>query len=386
MEMALDHIRLVDNHCHGLWIDQDLQDPVRWRRMFTESFDPEMPKQHIVHALHYQRMIQDLARFFGCPPDETEVLRCRADRDGTELIRDLLTDAGLDALLLDQGLPPRDVVRPDREITEATGVRTYPLLRLELLMEDLILAESSLERVEERLGADLQDIRGRGYVGLKSIVAYRTGLAIARSPREEVEAAFREAREEGKRDGRLRIHQKPLLDHLLLLAFEEASHQEVPLQFHTGYGDTDTDLRLGNPLLLRAVFEDPAFKAMPVVLLHESYPYTRESAYLSAVYKNVYTDLSYGIPFLGFEEMAVFTRAALGVAPASKLLYSSDAVGIPELHWSSAIHGRRAISRVLGQAVELGECTVARAEAMGERILRQNAIDLYGLGDLVGEA
>jgi len=50
------------------------------------------------------------------------------------------------------------------------------------------------------------------------------------------------------------------------------------------------------------------------VLLHECYPYTREGAYLAAVYENVYLDLSYGIPFLGYGEMATFTRAAFGVA------------------------------------------------------------------------
>jgi predicted TIM-barrel fold metal-dependent hydrolase len=84
-------------------------------------------------------------------------------------------------------------------------------------------------------------------------------------------------------------------------------------------------------------------------------PYTREGGYLASVYEQVYLDLSYGIPFLGYSEMLAFTRAALGIAPISKLLYSSDGVGIPELHWSGAMNGRRVLGAALSELVEQGE-------------------------------
>jgi uncharacterized protein len=115
-------------------------------------------------------------------------------------------------------------------------------------------------------------------------------------------------------------------------------------------------------------------------LLHECYPYTRQGGYLAAVYENAYLDLSYGIPLLGYGEMLSFTRAALGVAPASKLMYSSDGIGVPELHWISALDGRRVLGEALGEMVSYGELTLPEAEALGERILRTNATRLYGLG------
>jgi len=120
---------------------------------------------------------------------------------------------------------------------------------------------------------------------------------------------------------------------------------------------------------------------MPVALLHECYPYTREGAYLAAVYENVYLDLSYSIPFLGYGEMAAFTRAAFGVAPTSKLLYSSDGVGIPELHWLSALDGRRILGETLGELVAQGDLAAAEAEAVGAAVLRDNAARLYRLDD-----
>ncbi|HEX6123040.1 MAG TPA: amidohydrolase family protein, partial [Ktedonobacterales bacterium] len=155
--------------------------------------------------------------------------------------------------------------------------------------------------------------------------------------------------------------------------------QAIPVQFHTGYGDTDMDLRLGNPLHLRAVLEDARYRGMPVVLLHACWPFTREGGYLAAVYGQVYLDLSYGIPFLSAGEQLAFTRAALGVAPTAKLLYSSDGVGLPELHWLSAIEGRRLLARALEECVAEGDLTPAEAARAGEGILRENARRLYGL-------
>jgi uncharacterized protein len=130
---------------------------------------------------------------------------------------------------------------------------------------------------------------------------------------------------------------------------------------------------------LRPVLQRPDYRGLPVVLLHECYPYTRQGGYLAAVYENVYLDLSYGIPPLGYGEMLSFTRQALGVAPTSKLVYSSDGIGVPELRWISAIDGRRAIGQALGEMVAHGELSLPEAEAAGESILRDNATRLYRL-------
>ena len=72
-------------------------------------------------------------------------------------------------------------------------------------------------------------------------------------------------------------------------------------------------------------------------------------------------------------------KEALGVAPSSKLMYSSDGIGVPELHWISAIDGRRAIGEALGELVSQGELDLVVAEATGEDVLRANATRLYRL-------
>ena len=376
--LDLTQVPVVDNHCHGISQDQTFEDLASWRRAFTESTDPGMPRDHVASTIFYRRLIRTLADFLGCEPEEEAVFAARTGWDERGLTGALLRAAHVDTLLLDTGFPPFEEVLPVAELGELGGCHVEPMLRLEILMEDFLAEHDSLGEVREALAAALDDIRGQGYVALKSIAAYRTGLDIREWPQEEAEESFHEYRRAAGA-GSARLVHKPLLDALLHVAFTEAARQEVPVQFHVGYGDADTDLLLGNPLYLRPVLQRPDYLGMPVVLLHECYPYTRQGGYLAAVYENAYLDLSYGIPLLGYGEMLSFTRAALGVAPSSKLMYSSDGIGAPELHWMSAIDGRRVLGEALGEMVAHGELDLPEAEAAGESVLRGNATRLYRL-------
>jgi predicted TIM-barrel fold metal-dependent hydrolase len=374
----LTQVPVVDNHCHSVMQDQTFDDIAGWRQAFTESTDPGMPRDHVASTALYRRLIRTLASFLGCEPEEEAVFSARTEKEGRELTGALLRAANVDTLLLDTGFPPPEAVLQVAELGELGGCRAEPMLRLEILMESLLAEKDSLEDVKEALAAELDDVRSRGYAALKSIAAYRTGLDIREWPREEAEESFHEYRRAAGA-GSARLVHKPLLDTLLHVALAQAARQEVPVQFHVGYGDADTNLLLGDPLYLRPVLQRPDYRGMPVVLLHECYPYTRQGGYLAAVYGNVYLDLSYGIPLLGYGELLSFTRQALGVAPSSKLMYSSDGLGVPELHWISAIDGRRAIGEALGELVSQGELDLSDAEATGESILRANATRLYRL-------
>ncbi|MGZ3609422.1 MAG: amidohydrolase family protein [Ktedonobacteraceae bacterium] len=373
----LSSIPLADNHCHGIYRTQAPVDIVAWRGLFTESTDQGMRGKHVTTTLFYRRLIREMATFFDCEPTEEAILAARQKLDEQDLIRGFLHAANFDVLFVDKGYPPLDLLLSDATVSDLANCRVAPMLRVELLMQRLITENATLSAVIEALRAALSDVRGQGYVALKSIVAYRTGLDIRTWTTEDVEEAFTVARREVQEKGSIRLAHKPLLDTLLHVTFEEAARQELPIQFHTGYGDADADMLLANPLHLRAVLERREYRAMPVVLLHESYPYTKQGAYLATVYGNAYLDLSYGIPFLGYHEMLEFTRAAFSVAPYSKLLYSSDAVGVPEVHWVSALDGRRIVGQVLGECVTNGDLSQTEAEQAGAAVLHDNAIRLY---------
>jgi hypothetical protein len=375
----LSDVPVVDNHCHAIE-SQKYADVSAWRQLFTESPDPGMRARDVVETAFYRRLTRAMAAFHGVAVTEDDVLQARARHSAEDLVANLFRDAAIEGVVIDTGYPASDRVLAESTFTSASGSNYVALQRLELMFQDLIAKHGSYGDLVDSVREVLADGRGAGFAGFKSIAAYRTGLAIERWPEGEARAAFDRARVEVASTGAVRLGHKPLLDTLLHLAFEAAAAQELPVQFHVGYGDPDADLRKASPLELRNVLEDPAYRSMQVVLLHGCWPYFREGAYLASVYGNAFLDLSYAMPFLSVGEMTSMTRAALAAAPFTKLMYSSDGSRVPELHWMGALDGRRAIGGVLGELVADGDLDNDEARRAGERILRDNALRLYGFG------
>ncbi|MHC5732068.1 MAG: amidohydrolase family protein, partial [Nostoc sp.] len=98
---------------------------------------------------------------------------------------------------------------------------------------------------------------------------------------DEVAAAHFDLLKQQLQNQPLRLTDKSLIDFLLQQALLVAAKYRLPVQFHTGYGDPDLDLRLANPLNLRYLLELPQYRHVPIVLLHASYPYMQEAGYLA---------------------------------------------------------------------------------------------------------
>ncbi len=380
--LDLTNVPVIDNHCHPVERRQQHTDLAGWRGLFTESPHPVMRAQHAADTAFYQRLLRAMAAFHGvdgAEPDEQTVLAARAEYSTEDLVSVLFRDAAVSGVIIDTGYPSPETTLPEQELTAASGARQVSLLRLELLFQDLVAAADSYGELLDAVTARLHDTRSKGFAGFKSIAGYRTGLVIERWTSTEAQASFAFARAEVAATGSVRLGHKPLLDTLLHVAFQAAARQELPVQFHVGYGDPDVDLRTASPLALRPVLEERSYRDMPVVLLHGCWPYFREGAYLAAVYPNVHLDLSYAIPFLSMAEMTSMTRAALGAAPFAKLLYSSDGARVPELHWLGARDGRRVLGTCLGELVTDGDLSGGLAEDVAERVLARNARTLYGM-------
>lgn len=381
--LDLTSIPVVDNHCHPVLIDQPI-DALRFRAYCTEATDPAFAEKHLPNTVYYLWLLRQMATFFGCERSEDAILLERNKMKTDTLVERLFRAANFDTLIFDPAYPPpgEECYTPER-LGQLGHCRTAKMLRLETLMQTLVQEYDDFDHVIERFSTTVYQARSHGYCSLKSIVAYRTGLNIAEWSKDAAASSFIEARQEATFKatfkGSLRIAHKPLIDYLLHIAFQIAAEQQMPVQFHTGYGDSDTDMRLGNPLQLREVLERREYQTMPIVLLHESYPYSQLGAYLAAVYPHVYFDLSYAIPFVDRLEMLAFTRQALSIAPASKLMYSSDGIHLPELHWAGALRGRSIIGQVLDEMIEADEIDEEQALEIAHQILHNTAYTVYQL-------
>jgi hypothetical protein len=375
MPLDLAAIPIVDNHCHSLLREQP-QDDAAFRIHLTESYFPEIARDDVPYSLFYHQTMRELALLLGCEPTPEAVHAARRDRGLAWLTREIVQRGNFKTWLIDTGYGADMTLGLD-ELRALAPCRIEEILRLEPLIERLILGSAYFDGFLDAYRAALDNLRERGIVGLKSVIAYRTGLGIEAVDRATAAAAFAEVHEGAKRDGRLRIESKPLLDHLVVIAVEEAARQGVPIQFHTGLGDPDLDLPKADPSMLRLIFSEQ-FRAAPIVLLHTGYPYIRALAYVAAMYPNVYADMGEAILFAAGEATEI-TRELLGLAPASKILFSTDASLVPELYWVGARLGRRALGRVLDEHIADGAIDERTALDWAERILWRNSERVYGL-------
>ena len=228
-------------------------------------------------------------------------------------------------LLVDDGFPAEGEGTTWDELGELAGCRAVPVLRLETRGE---------HAAEEAATA-----RERGYAALKTIAAYRGGL------------------------------DRPSGHVIGALEANEATGEPLPVQIHCGFGDWDLHLWRADPSLVKPLVE--RFRETSFVLLH-CYPFVREAGWLAHVYGNVWFDLSLTIPHVARPVEAVLE--ALELAPVSKLLYASDAARTPELYLLAATWWRDALAEALPALLPAAE-----AERAARRILRENALALYGL-------
>jgi predicted TIM-barrel fold metal-dependent hydrolase len=372
--MDLNSIPIVDHHAHSLLRPEASQEAARFRRWFSESIEPDIHARHVPHTLLFRTGLRWLAELLACEPTLEAILAARAAQSYQVWTRRLFEEANISILLCDYGYQGADAYS-HAELQAMLPCRVEPILRLETLAQELIIRHDTFEQMVEAYVAAAASARAAGYVALKSIIAYRTGLDISPATRQEAAAAFVPLKEEARRAGQVRLASKPLCDYLVRLALEQAVKQELPIQFHTGFGDRDADLRLANPLHLRAVIEE---FTCPLVLLHAGWPFYRELAHLAAIYANVWLDFSLAVPFAttGIPPML---RDILGMAPFSKVMFATDAFTMPEIFWLAARWGRWGLARVLDEFVAEGFLTTDEAWQAAEAILGGNAHSLYRL-------
>ncbi len=375
--LTLTDIPIIDHHAHNL-LKPEIASQYPYTRSFTEADDEQLINNHAHTTLCYRRSIRDVSTLLGCEAQSASILRQR-DKLGLEKLTRLCFEGGkIESIILDDGFLPEKIL-PYTWHQQFTSV--YRLIRLEILAENLLTQAQSFEDFINQFRSHLES-KPPEVVGFKSISAYRSGLAIEFVSETEAKSAFQLLKNTNQNQP-LRLTNKALIDFILLQALEIAAQSQIPLQFHTGFGTQGFDLLLANPLHLRPILEDSRYQEVPMVLLHGSYPYTRELGYLASVYPQVYVDFGLAIPFLSVSGMRHTLGMLLELSPTSKILYSSDAHFIPELYYLGSLWGRKILQQVLEAAIADADLTEGEANSIALDILGENARKLYLINGVV---
>ena len=361
---------LVDQHCHGVLRSGPGQ--ADFETYLSESAAPAAPGTSFFDSQLGFAVRRWCAPVLGlaphCAPDD--YLRRRGELGTAEVTRRMLRASGIAAFLVDTGLPG-DLLTP-AELAEIAGAEAHEIVRLERLAE----RTADAARDTHAFLAELSDgVRGaaRTARGFKSVIAYRAGLDFAPHPpgTSEVYAAADRWLSSRVRGGRL--SDPVLLRHLLWSAVRTG----LPLQIHTGFGDPDLRLDRCDPLLLTDFVRAAAPYGTPLVLLH-CYPYHRGAGYLAAVFPHVYADFGLSLSHTGARAGAVLAEL-MELAPFGKLLFSTDAYGLPELYVVGARLFVAAVTGTTDVFTGSGAWSGTDAARVTALLASGNATRLYGL-------
>ncbi|MEY9965190.1 putative TIM-barrel fold metal-dependent hydrolase [Streptacidiphilus sp. MAP12-16] len=363
-------MRLVDHHCHSV-VRTDLSDAA-FASLLTESDRGPAPG-----TSPWDSALGLAVRRWCAPaldldpyPDPTEYLARRRELGAAESTRRLLRAADLDTCFLDTGLEAAAgaplLSLPDFADASGSGVRE--IVRLEYVAERVSPGSTATHWAADVLTALTESVAGA--VAVKSVLAYRHGLDIdaARPTAAEVTRAAGEhlARLDS---GVNRLAHPVLLRHLLWAAVDLG----LPIQLHTGFGDPDLTLHRADPSLLTDFVRAAEPHRVPLVLLH-CYPYHRQAAWLAQSFPHVYCDVGLTLSYVGPAARRILAET-LELAPFGKLLFSTDAYGLPELHLVGAAAFRDAVT---AWTLDAG-CPPADAARVAALVGADNSRRLYGL-------
>lgn len=361
---------LVDGHCHTVFAGApDAEALERW---CTEADQPRRARTSytdspIGHAVR-RWCAEPLGLEPGLPLEDYLVRRNEIGPE--EARRRLMEAAWLSDLLVDTGISGEGFTTAATlgEVAEAT---VHEVVRLETVAESLAgTGVQAADFAEAYVGA-LNDAT-RAAVAVKSIVAYRAGLDVdpARPSADEVRDAAKAWLTSGDVG---RLDDPVLLRFLLWCAVDSG----LPIQLHTGFGDRDLRIPKANPALLQPFVEAVEPSGTPLVLLH-CYPYQREAGWLAHLYPHVYLDMGLTLSYVGPQVGPVLAEF-MELAPFGKLLFSTDAYGLPELYCVGATQFRHALDLVLRRWSKEGTIVAPDTERIARLIGADNARTLYGI-------
>lgn len=368
-------LRLVDHHVHGVLTGELDQDDIE--AMLTESSSPAPPGTTAFDSQLGFAVRRWCAPVLDLDPlaPASDYVRRRLELGNSEASRRLLAGAEVGTWLVDTGYQS-DAVTTVGELTQLSGRPALEVARIESIAERLASSSGGAGQFADEFTAAVHQAVATT-VGFKSIAAYRGGLDFdpARPRPAEVAAAAGRWLQQLQAGGPTRLEDQVLIRHGIWSALDTG----LPLQLHTGYGDTDSRLHRADPALLHDFLLASQHSGAPVMLLH-CYPYHRQAGALAALFPHVYMDVGEALNHVGARS-AVVLAEALELTPFYKMLYSSDAFGLAELHYLGAIGFRRDLARLTAELVADGAWSSSDAARVSEMIGSGNAARVYRLSD-----
>lgn len=381
MKIETDGYPIVDNHCHPFMPERETDSFEQYWTLAMNTVPARDMRSTILYRMVMGRLRKLLDLPAGTSDEEIVAKRDSVYRANRRAYLELLcNDSGLDTLLVDVGFPSEEFsgysvdLATFRTMMPLRAVRA--IVRIEPIIYRLFRDSLPYEQLCARYLDELnQEITGRSAVALKSVIAYLTGLGVELVKDDEARKAY----DKFRIDSADHLAEKAVRDRLFLMAVDVAIERGLPLQIHTGVGDSPIiDVRLSDPLLLYPMLSHEHYGLATYVMVHAGYPKVADVGFLANTYPNVWVDLSEMVPFVG-SGIRPRIHEILEMAPTTKIMYGSDGYNIPELFWFAAVQFRDCLANALEQLVEEDYINLDFAKRVAGNVLGDNARRLYRL-------
>lgn len=383
----------IDNHAHPI-LRKDNRNAFPYEGVISEA-NGEALTRDASHTLACLRATPQLAKLLGLPRSASwqEVKAARQAYDYEVLCKDSFKDTAIETILIDDGLGDPNIVHEIAWHDQFTKSRCRRIVRVEVVAEHILR-----ELLEPHLMTDTLNVapilnnftsairktlaehaQSPDVACFKSIVCYRTGLDVSMySSQAGLKFSLLDVFKMLQAENKVRLAHKDLNDLVVRITLEVAGEYQKPVQFHSGLGDNDINLLFSSPIRLQQVIR--SYPETIFVILHSSYPYTREAGYLAAVYSNVYLDFGEIFPVVSAQGQKAILSQLLELTPTNKLLWSTDGHYWPETFHLAILQSRQALYEALSDVTDSGSMTEAQAVNALENMLFHTSNKLYRLG------
>jgi hypothetical protein len=172
---------------------------------------------------------------------------------------------------------------------------------------------------------------------------------------------------------------KPLQDYMMHRVIQLASEYGLPVQIHTGlqegFGNVISN---SNPLDLTNLIEE--YSDVRFDIFHGGYPYIGELATLAKNFSNVYIDMCWLHAISPYRARCALSEW-IETVPVNKIIGFGGDYSFVEGTYGHSVLARQNIAKVLSEKVDEGVMGIEDAKIVGRRLLRDNALNLFGLSE-----
>lgn len=271
----------------------------------------------------------------------------------------------------------KEHLHPDRDFFT-------PVLRIDDFVESHTLSQRT--RIQDKYGTKahtldgyldildtaFQELLDAGGVAVKCGLAYRRIIHYAKVPKLEAERVFSQ-----RSDDIESSEAKAFQDFMMHEVLRRCAEYELPIQIHTGIQAGNGNwLANSNPLHLTNLLLE--YGDVRFDLFHGSYPFTGELAVLAKNFPNVYLNACW-LSFVCPGENKRALHEWLETVPGSKILAWGGDCRRVEGTFGSLLLAKTLIAEVLAEKVGAGYFGLDVALDLAHKMLRDNAVELFGL-------